>query len=215
MKKNNYHQVRISYDKKRETLWRVLAQYFGKKFIRAEHTVLEVGAGYCDFINSVLAKKKIALDQWEGIKKYASKNVESLVGDINNLSKIKKNSLDIVFASNIFEHVSKHDFEIFLRQIKEKMRTNAKLIILQPNFKKCYKEYFDDYTHVTIWTDTGLKDFLRVNGFDVVEMYPGFLPLSIKSKLPVIPLLIRLYLKSPFKPFAKQMLLVSRVSREN
>ena len=63
------------------------------------------------------------------------------------------------------------------------MRRDGKLIILQPNYKKCYKDYFDDYTHISIWTDVSLTDFLIANGFDVIESYPGFLPLTIKVKI--------------------------------
>ena len=107
----------------------------------------------------------------------------------------------------------KKDFELFLEQIKQKMRRDGKLIILQPNYKKCYKDYFDDYTHISIWTDVSLTDFLMANGFDVIESYPGFLPLTIKSKLPVIPILIKLYINLPLKPFGKQMLLISKLKK--
>ena len=214
MKKNSYHEVRVSYDKKREILWSTLASFFSKKIIKKNSCVLEVGASYCDFINSVKAKKKIALDSWPGIRRYANKDVECIVGNVNNLKKIKNDTLDIVFASNLFEHLEKKDFELFLEQIKQKMRRDGKLIILQPNYKKCYKDYFDDYTHISIWTDVSLTDFLIANGFDVMESYPGFLPLTIKSKLPVIPILIKLYINFPFKPFAKQMLLVSKLRKD-
>ena len=213
MKKNSYHEVRVSYDKKRKILWSTLASFFCKKYINKNSTVLEIGASYCDFINSIKAKKKIALDSWSGVRKYADKNVQCIVGDVNNLKKIKNDTLDIVFASNLFEHLKKKDFELFLEQIKQKMRSDGKLIILQPNYKKCYKDYFDDYTHISIWTDVSLKDFLIANGFDVVESYPGFLPLSIKSKLPVIPILIKLYINLPLKPFEKQMLLISKLKK--
>ena len=213
MKKNSYHEVRVSYDKKREILWSTLASFFSKKYIKKNSSVLEVGASYCDFINFVKAKRKIALDSWPGIRGHANKDVECIVGDINNLKKIKNDTLDIVFASNLFEHLKKKDFERFLEQIKHKMRRDGKLIILQPNYKKCYRDYFDDYTHISIWTDVGLTDFLIANGFDVIEAYPGFLPLTIKSKLPVIPILIKLYINFPFKPFAKQMLLISKIRK--
>lgn len=209
--KNNYHETRIAYDLKRKVLWQTLVKNYFAKFVDRNSNVLEVGAGYCDFINEITAKKKWALDLWPGIKKYANKDVSCLVGDIKNLNKISNNSLDLVFASNIFEHISKDDLSIFLEKLKNKLNKNGKLIILQPNFKKCMSEYFDDYTHITIWSDVSLNDFLRSKGYKVTESYPGFLPLSLKSKLPVIPLLIKIYLLLPIKPFAKQMLFISQV----
>jgi hypothetical protein len=80
-------------------------------------------------------------------------------------------------------------------------------MILQPNYRRAYREYFDDYTHVAAYSHVSLQDFLEAHGFTVVENHAGFLPLTIKSRLPVSPHLIRLYLKLPWKPLAKQMLL--------
>ena len=39
---------------------------------------------------------------------------------------------------------------------------------------------------------------------------PRFLPLTVKSRLPVWPPLIGLYLNSPFKPMGKQMFVRAR-----
>ena len=52
--------------------------------------------------------------------------------------------------------------------------------------------------------------FLAASGYEIVEVVPRFLPLTIKSRLPVWPALIRLYLSLPFRPLGKQMLVVAR-----
>ena len=90
------------------------------------------------------------------------------------------------------------------------MKKNAFLSIIQPNYRLSYKEYFDDYTHISIWSDKSLADFLVAQGFKIHKVIPGFLPLSVKSRLPVNSYLIRLYLKAPIKPFAKQMLIMAQ-----
>jgi hypothetical protein len=51
-----------------------------------------------------------------------------------------------------------------------------------------------------------LCDFLAANGYRVIEVRPRFLPLTVKSRFPVSPVLIRLYLLSPWKFLGKQML---------
>jgi len=56
-------------------------------------------------------------------------------------------------------------------------------------------------------------DFLNANGFDVIEIWPRFLPLTVKSRLPASPGLIKAYLASPIKPLAKQMLVRATVSQ--
>ena len=58
-----------------------------------------------------------------------------------------------------------------------------------------------------------LCDFLEAHGFEVIDCQPRFLPLTIKSRLPVSPTLIRLYLASPLKPMGKQMLVRARPRR--
>jgi hypothetical protein len=55
------------------------------------------------------------------------------------------------------------------------------LSVIQPNFRYAYREYFDDYTHVAIFTHVSLCDVFRASGFDIVDVKPRFLPLSIKS----------------------------------
>ena len=94
--------------------------------------------------------------------------------------------------------------------MREKLSANGTLTILQPNYAYAYREYFDDYTHISVWSHVSLADFLEANGFEVVEQYPKFLPLTIKSRLPVSPFLIRAYLQSPIKPMGKQMLFVAK-----
>ena len=102
---------------------------------------------------------------------------------------------------------SSEQFAQTLRGLRAKLKRGGTLNILQPNYRFAYREYFDDYTHVAVYSDRSLADFLSVNGFEVKECHARFLPLTIKSKMPVSAALIRLYLASPVKPMGKQMLL--------
>jgi hypothetical protein len=94
-----------------------------------------------------------------------------------------------------------------------KLAAGGTLNILQPNYRYAYREYFDDYTHASVFSHISLTDFLGANGFDALEIRPRILPLTVKSRLPVSPWLIRAYLASPIKPFAKQMLIRAGVAR--
>src|SRR5439155_18847098 len=92
-----------------------------------------------------------------------------------------------------------------LAQLSRVVAENGTLNILQPNYYYSYREYFDDYTHRTVYSHTSISDFLEAHGYRVIECRPRFLPFTVKSRLPVSPLLIRLYLSFPWKPFGKQM----------
>jgi hypothetical protein len=47
------------------------------------------------------------------------------------------------------------------------------------------------------------------SGWDIVEVRPRFLPLTMKSRGSALTFLVPWYLRSPVKPFAGQMLLVA------
>ncbi len=207
MSQAQYHETRFEYDPRRETLWKTLCDAYFGKLIRPEFQVLELGAGYCHFINNVHCAKRTAIDQWPMLPKYAQPGVETLVGSVTDLSAVPDNSVDFVFASNLFEHLTQQEFSTVLMELKAKLRSEGTLTILQPNYRRAYREYFDDYTHITVYSDISLCDFLRANGYRIVDSMAGFLPFSLKSRFPVAPWLIRLYLLLPWKPLAKQMLI--------
>jgi len=200
-----YHDTRFVFDRRREVLWKTLYDAYFCKLIGRDDCVLELGAGYGHFINQVRCRRRIAVDQWDGFVKYVDSGVETKIARADDLSFLDDSSVDFVFASNLFEHLTQSEFATVLDQLRRKLRLNGTLSILQPNYRVAYREYFDDYTHVAIYSDVSMCDFLAAHGFRVIECKPRFLPLTIKSRLPVFPWLIRLYLALPGRPLAKQM----------
>lgn len=211
---DRYFKTRFTEDPRREVLWRTLVQYYFQKEIPQDGCVLELGAGYGNFINNVCAARRIAQDQWPDFSKHLADGVESHVGPVTDLSFLTDNSVDFAFASNLFEHISQTDFASVLAQLRRKLKRQGTLTLIQPNFRYAFREYFDDYTHVTPYSHLSISDFLHANSYDVVRCVPRFLPLTLKSRLKVSPLLIRLYLLSPIKPLGKQMLVQARPTRE-
>jgi SAM-dependent methyltransferase len=203
----SYHETRFEHDPRRETLWKTLCDAYFSKLIRPEFHVLDLGAGYADFINHVQCARRTAVDQWPLLPKFAKPGVEARVGSVTDLCYIPDGSVDFAFASNLFEHLTQHQFAIALMEVRKKLKPGGTLNILQPNYRRAYREYFDDYTHIAVYSDISLCDFLRANGYRIISSTPGFLPFSLKSRLPAAPWLIRLYLWLPWKPFAKQMLI--------
>lgn len=207
---DNYEKTRFRFDKNREIVWREIARYL-QKYIPVDSSILDLGSGYCDFINFISAEKKYALDKYINPSSYASEKVIPLFGDYNLMDKkIENESLDFVFASNFLEHLEMKEMEKYIEIICKKLRLNGIFIIIQPNYRICYKNYFDDCTHVKAWSDISLKDYLQSRKFRILICEPKFLPFNMKSRLPKNKYLIRFYLKSPVKPFAKQMLIISK-----
>ena len=204
-----YYGTRFSYDRRRDIVWSELCRFLQPRYIPADARILEIGAGYCHFINQVAGREKHALDVSVDVEGYAASDVVAHVQSCVSLNAFGDRSVDVVVASNVFEHLSRGEFDLAVGEIRRVLRGGGRLIILQPNFKYCYRQYFDDYTHVQIFTDVGLSDYLRSRGFGLVAAWPRFLPFSMQARLPVLPSLVRWYLRSPFKPFAGQMLIIA------
>ncbi len=210
---SGYHHTRFAHDARRETLWRCLIDFHFSKYIRPQDCVLELGCGYGHFINNVRARRRIALDHWPNCADYLNPEVEARIGGVDDLDFLPDASVDFVFASNVFEHIAQEQFIAVLSQLKGKLSPEGRVAILQPNYRYAYREYFDDYTHVSVYSHTGMCDLLVACGYEVTHCAPRFLPLTIKSRLKVSPFLIWLYLHSPVKPMGKQMLIVARPMR--
>jgi SAM-dependent methyltransferase len=208
---NSYHEVRLKFDPKRENAWRAIVDNLKAHFSGAT-SALEIGAGYCSFINALTVPKRYALDESDVVQEYAAEGVTPIVGDVSNLSAFSDGTLDRVLASNIFEHLEDETFACTLAEVKRVLAPGGKLIIMQPNFAYAYREYFHDYTHKKIFTHVGLKGHLEAAGFSIEVIIPRYMPYSADSvKLPAPTWLIRLYLMLPWRPMAKQMLVIARV----
>lgn len=207
---DGYHELRFAPDPKRAIVWKALWQYHFSKWIKPEYCVLDLGCGYGDFINSVKARRRVALDMWPGFPAHLDAGVEAIVGPVNELSRIENASVDYAFASNLFEHVTQNMFAETLAALRARLAKDGTLTILQPNYRYAYREYFDDYTHVSVYSHISMADFLTAHGFEVLDVQPRFLPLTMKSRLPVFPPLIAAYLASPIRPMGKQMLIRAR-----
>jgi SAM-dependent methyltransferase len=208
-----YHETYFKPDPRRELIWKTLCVEYFQPLIKPDDCVLELGTGYGHFINNIICYQRIALDSWKGAARYLAPEVVYHIGNVTDLSFLANDSVDFIFASNLFEHLTHNDFTIALYQIQKKLKHGGTLNILQPNYRFAYRQYFDDYTHISVYSDRSLVQFIESRGFRVIECIPRFLPLTVKCRLPVWPLLIRLYLKLPFKPMGKQMLLRATIRK--
>lgn len=204
---NPYFNTRFKYAKERDNIWKVLSGYL-QQFIPEGSRVLDAGAGYCYFINNIKANEKYAIDNDGEVLKYGNDNVTKIVGT-TTCTKFENGFFDVIFSSNLLEHLSIDEILLTLNEFNRIVKNGGNVIIISPNFKYSYRVYFDDYTHKSIITDNSLKDMLHASGFRVHNILPRFLPFSADSKLPKSDLLLRLYLMSPWKPFAGQMLIIA------
>ena len=192
----------------RKGIWREIVRYIAKDIGPVE-SLVELGPGYCDFINQYPARRKICFELNPTMKKWAGEDVEMRTKSALALGELGEQTVDCLFTSNFLEHFDGKELDALMPQIHMVLKKGGRLVLIQPNYRLCAEHYFDDKTHLTIFSDENMAGFLKKFGFNIIKILPGLLPFSMNSQLPKWPLLVRIYLALPFKPGAAQMYVVA------
>src|SRR5260370_15274220 len=90
----------------RRKIWHLLVSDFFQKYVASEDTVLDLGCGYGEFINTVRCAKKFAMDLNPDAPSYLDPSVKFLEQDCSLRWPLESDSLNVVFTSNFLEHLS-------------------------------------------------------------------------------------------------------------
>ncbi len=207
----DYLQLRFSAKEReeRKKLWSILCGGFFQQFINSQDSVLDLGAGSCEFINNIKCGKKYALDVHRATIQQAHKGITVFTGPATRTVEFfQDKKVDVVFFSNLLEHMqSRQEVKQVLEQVHGVLKQGGKLLMLQPNIRYCYKEYWDFFDHIIPLSHKSIQEVLFSLNFRIIMLKPKFLPYSTKSRLPWHPLLVKIYLKLPPLQFVfgKQM----------
>ena len=198
----------------RQETWEVLCEQFFQKWVDEDAVVLDLAAGHCEFINNI-GPAAIAVDLNPDVKLRAATGVETHVLRSDDLVDIAEQSIDVVFISNFFEHVSREVILATLVEVRRVLRAGrpaAGAATQRPLLRRDYWQFFD---HITPVDDRALVEAFSATGFDVVKNIPRFLPYTTKSLLPSWPILVKLYLRVPlaWRVMGAQAFLVATPTR--
>ena len=199
------HRFSESDRKVRTLLWQELYDGFLSQFIRSKDTVLDIGAGSLEFLESARCRKKLAVDRL-----YATNSKNHGIFCYRTLTSINKkymHSIDVVMLSNVLEHLeSREEMFSILNQIKRLLKPDGSLLIIQPTIDLVETRYWDFIDHIIPITRTSLKEALIVAGYRIELFIPRFLPYTTKTKIPQSKTLLKMYLMIPWflRPLAGQ-----------
>ena len=208
-----YNRRFAGIEQRRVEVWRTLALHYFPRWIKPTDSVLDVGAGYCEFINSIDAAHKYALDLNPATANKAAPGVTVLTQEAGQAWPLPPESVDVVFSSNFFEHLpSKQDFSRCLDEAYRVLRPQGLLIALGPNIRFCYDLYWDFVDHHLPLSDRSMVEALEIAGFQTERVVPRFLPFTMSNRMPYRAFMVRLYLMVPLaqRIWGKQFLVIAR-----
>jgi len=194
-------------------VWATLARHYFSRWIRPQDTVLDLGAGFCEFINHIAAARKLALDSNPATSAKAASDVTVLCEPATGTWPIPAANVHVVFSSNFFEHLaSKPELLHCLREAYRVLRPGGLLIALGPNIRFCADTYWDFIDHCLPLSDRSLAEALEVTGFRLEQAIPRFLPFTMSGRISLRPLFVRWYLRLGLaqRLWGKQFLIVAR-----
>ncbi len=200
-------------EQQRAEVWQALARHCFNRWIKPTDTVLDLGAGYCEFINSIGAARKYALDSNPATRNKAAPGVTVLSQEANQAWQLPPESIDVVFSSNFFEHLpSKQDLSRCLGEAFQVLRPQGLLIALGPNIRFCPDVYWDFVDHHLPLSDRSMVEALEIAGFQSERIIPRFLPFTMSGVIPYRGFMVRLYLMFPLARWiwGKQFLVIAR-----
>lgn len=197
----------------KRAMWQVLAERIFQQYLPSDGTVVDLGAGNCELINSLVAARRVAVDLNPDTINCAEAGVEVVLTSSDDLSSLDDASVDAVFTSNFFEHLPSKD--ALLRTLEEAhriLKPCGRIVVLMPNIRYLPGRYWDYFDHHLPLTHLSLSEGLELAGFEVQRVVPRFLPYTVKDSPVRIPsALVRIYLALPivWPILGRQMLVVA------
>ncbi len=207
-----YRQRFSKAEQYRDALWRVLCENFFQRYIEVDATILDLGCGWGEFSNNIVAGKKYAMDMNPDTATHLKAGIELIAQDCSKPWPIPDNSLDVVFTSNFLEHLpSKAAIENTIDEVKRALKPGGLFICLGPNIRLLPGEYWDFWDHHVQISDRSLAELLTLNNFTIQKQHAGFLPYTMSDGRHPNLLLVKLYLRFPiiWKLMGKQFLIVA------
>ena len=203
----------ITKDEKQK-VWTEISRYLYRR-MGYPQTVLDPAAGFCEFINSVPASEKWALDQnLTFLEQHAAPGVHTIGGNCL-LAELPEEYFDAVFVSNFLEHLQDvEEIVVLFSKVQQWLKEGGLFVVMGPNFKYCSKEYFDCCDHRVILTNISVCELGIASGFQIESSHEKFLPYSFRSRLPASAFLVKSYLNLPicWSILGKQFLIIFRKS---
>lgn len=159
---------------RKKRIWMVLCNDFFSNYIQYDSTIVDIGCGYGEFINQIKARNKIAIDINPRSKAYLNPEIK-FYNSLEDFILENNETIDIIFMSNFLEHIKSKEMIIdILEKLYRTLKKDGRLLILQPNIRYAYREYWDFFDHYTPLSDKSMCEVLKLVNFKIEKVIPQF-----------------------------------------
>jgi SAM-dependent methyltransferase len=197
----------------RNNVWRILTRNYFQRWFGPDDAVLDLGAGYGEFINNIHCGKKYAMDLNPDTLHKVNGDVEVFQQDCTQPWPLPDESLDVVFTSNFFEHLpDSHALTQTLVEAKRCLKTDGRLIAMGPNIAYARDAYWGVIDHRLALSEQSLSEALSHQGFRIEKCIDKFLPFTMAEGPQYPTFFVSAYLRLPFawRIFGKQFLVIAK-----
>jgi len=198
----------------RNRVWRILCNDYFSRIIPPDARILDLGAGWGEFINNIPAAQKFAMDFNPDGRDKLSSDVRFLQQDCSQpWDALADGALDVIFSSNFIEHLpDKVSIESTVAEAHRCLRNGGLFICMGPNIRYVHGAYWDFWDHHIPISDGSCCELLLLAGFSIERRIPRFLPYTMSQQMHVPALFVKAYLRMPFiwKLLGKQFLIIGR-----
>lgn len=191
------HRFEDPDERAKDRLWIEIGRYL-QRYVDASAPVLDIACDRGYFIRNVTAAGKWATDMRDvsGALPPDVHFAQSNGLELENV--LPKAHFGTVFMSNYLEHLASGDQVIEqLKVAGELLRPGGRVVVLQPNIKLTGPAYWDFIDHKVALTERSLVEAAEIAGLETERVVVRFLPYTTKGRLPLHPVLARLYLRMP------------------
>jgi SAM-dependent methyltransferase len=206
------YQARLTpYAQYRLKVWDQMCRFFAK-WIPSDATVLDLGCGHCEFLNTVNCKRKFGMDLNPAAVQFASPEATVIQQDCSQPWDVPPESIDVVFTSNFFEHLpDKTSLDRTLGEAYRALAPGGRLIAMGPNVRYVPGLYWDFFDHYLPLTERSLTEVMRLKGFKIETCIGRFMPYTMSDGriYPIALLKIALAVPFTWRFIGKQFLVVA------
>ena len=195
-----YHAVHLTEDPARALVWRAIADHLAP-WVSPDSHALEIGAGYCCWINAVRAKRKVAVDIWPDMPAMLLRAWSRYGSRSNDLPSLGHEVFDVVLASNVIEHFVPETASDIVGNVAALLKPGGRFhrhpAKLSIRFSTLLRRL---YTPIDLHRCVAFES-LEVHGFSSRRRNPGSCRPSMRgARAPSDRGSCQPYLRSPFRP---------------